>query len=107
MAENCWEFKKCGREPGGENADELGICPAAEEATLDGINSGKNGGRACWVLRGTLCEGKTQDGFTDKLETCMNCAFHNKVAAEEAGDLKSSQEIYDILQNTPGTPEPQ
>jgi len=24
---NCWEFKKCGREPGGEKASELGICP--------------------------------------------------------------------------------
>jgi len=25
----CWEFIKCGREPGGHRAAELGICPVA------------------------------------------------------------------------------
>ena len=25
---NCWEYMKCGREKGGEKADELGVCPA-------------------------------------------------------------------------------
>jgi hypothetical protein len=44
---NCWEFLKCGREPGGEKADRLGICPAAADASFDGINSGKCGGRIC------------------------------------------------------------
>ena len=44
---NCWEFLKCGREPGGEKADRLGICPAAADVSFDGINSGKCGGRIC------------------------------------------------------------
>ncbi len=26
---HCWEIENCGREPGGKNADNLGICPAA------------------------------------------------------------------------------
>ena len=25
---NCWEFKKCGREPGGTNASQRETCPA-------------------------------------------------------------------------------
>jgi len=25
---NCWEFKKCGRQPGGPKVAELGVCPA-------------------------------------------------------------------------------
>ncbi|MGD0283853.1 MAG: two-CW domain-containing protein, partial [Dissulfurispiraceae bacterium] len=25
---NCWEFKKCGREMGGVNIEQLGVCPA-------------------------------------------------------------------------------
>jgi len=29
---NCWEFKKCGREPNGLKAIELGICPASIES---------------------------------------------------------------------------
>lgn len=35
--QNCWEFKKCGREPGGAKASELGVCPAATDASSDGL----------------------------------------------------------------------
>ena len=28
---NCWEVKKCGREPGGKSVATLGVCPAASE----------------------------------------------------------------------------
>jgi len=39
---NCWEFKQCGREPGGLLSDELGVCPASTETRLDGVHGGKN-----------------------------------------------------------------
>ncbi|MGE5174112.1 MAG: two-CW domain-containing protein, partial [Betaproteobacteria bacterium] len=26
---NCWEHKKCGRQPGGHKVAELGVCPSA------------------------------------------------------------------------------
>jgi hypothetical protein len=29
--QNCWEYMKCGREPGGEKVAELGICRAAAD----------------------------------------------------------------------------
>jgi len=45
---NCWEVKKCGREFGGIKSQELGVCPASIQSKVDGINHGKNGGRACW-----------------------------------------------------------
>jgi len=32
---NCWEYKKCGREPGGIKVHELGVCPATVEEGLD------------------------------------------------------------------------
>ncbi len=57
---NCWEYMKCGREPGGEKADELGICPAAADSSFDGLNRGKNAGRICWAVAGTFCSGETQ-----------------------------------------------
>ncbi len=40
---NCWEVKKCGRQPGGEKVEELGVCPAAELSEYDGINQGTCG----------------------------------------------------------------
>jgi hypothetical protein len=52
--QNCWEYKKCGREPNGLKALELGICPASTEKKIDKVNSGKNGGRACWALNYSL-----------------------------------------------------
>ena len=39
--QNCWEFKGCGREPGGENIADCGICPASIEEKLDGIHGGE------------------------------------------------------------------
>jgi len=40
---NCWEVMICGREQGGVNIAEYGVCPAAADASFDGINSGKCG----------------------------------------------------------------
>lgn len=50
---NCWEFLKCGREPGGIHAAEKGVCPAAMDGGVNGINGGKNGGRCCWTICAT------------------------------------------------------
>ena len=77
--QNCWEFKKCAREPGGAKVKELGICQAAIEEKVDGANSGNNGGRACWALTGTLCGGKVQRTFAVKLKNCMDCDFYKLV----------------------------
>ncbi len=81
--QNCWEYMKCGRQPGGHKSDELGICPAADDDSYDGINTGKNAGRFCWAVAGTFCGGKVQGTFADKRESCLSCGFFNKVRAEE------------------------
>ncbi len=80
---NCWEFKKCGREPGGVNVDKLGVCPAVTDKRFCGINSGKNGGRICWYVCGTYCGGKIQGSFSQKINSCVDCKFLKKVADEE------------------------
>ncbi|MGD8654719.1 MAG: hypothetical protein PVG28_01325, partial [Desulfobacterales bacterium] len=54
---NCWEFMKCGREPGGAKAAEYGTCIAATDSSYAGINTGKNAGRICWAVAGTCCDG--------------------------------------------------
>lgn len=80
---NCWEFKKCGRETGGAKAAELGVCHAATDASSNGLNGGKYGGRICWAVAGTLCGGKVQGAFAEKELSCMNCDFFMKVKEEE------------------------
>ncbi len=80
---NCWEVKQRGRQPGGDKAEELGICPAALESKHDAKNRGVNGGRFCWAIAGTLCGGKVQGLFAMKIESCILCPFLQQVEAEE------------------------
>ena len=79
---NCWEHKKCGREPGGAKTGTLGVCPAATESRLDGTHEGKNAGRACWVVAGTLCGGEVQGTFAKKFAGCEKCDFYLSVQQE-------------------------
>lgn len=90
---NCWEHKTCGRQPGGENTQELGICPVAKHTKAHGINHGINGGRACWAIEGTLCGGEVQGTFAQKMGNCMDCDFYSQVRQEEGTDYKGSREI--------------
>ena len=85
---NCWEFKKCGREPGGSRALELGECPAAKTNEHDGVNSGQFGGRCCWRVAGTMCGGAVQGSFATKLMNCMICEFYSYVEVSEGLNFK-------------------
>ncbi len=62
---NCWEFKKCGREAGGMKAAELGVYPAYPAK-----------GQLCWQIAGTLCGGKVQGRFAQKIGNCRECDFY-------------------------------
>jgi serine/threonine protein kinase len=80
---NCWEFMKCGREPGGAKAAEYGTCVAATDSSYEGINAGKNAGRICWAVAGTCCGGKIQGTFAEKRNSCTSCPFYRLVQDEE------------------------
>ncbi len=88
MAINCWEFKGCGREPGGVRASELGICPTTIELTLDGAHGGRNAGRACWVVAGTFCDSLLQGTFARKIDSCEQCDFFILVKSEDKNLLQ-------------------
>jgi hypothetical protein len=83
VKKNCWEVKDCGRHVGGKNARDMGICPASMEARLDGVHGGKNAGRSCWVVAGTLCDGEEQGTFAKKFHNCETCDFYETVKKEE------------------------
>ena len=97
MKLNCWEFQKCGRQPGGKKIGELGVCPAASDERANGINHGKNGGRACWALAGTFCNGEIQATFANKFADCINCSFYKKVLWEEGKYFVPSLEIHERI----------
>ncbi|MCX6151369.1 MAG: hypothetical protein NTX22_12635 [Ignavibacteriales bacterium] len=96
---NCWEIKNCGRQPGGIKIKDFGICPASTEVRLNDINSGKNGGRSCWAITGTLCGGKVQGSFATKLGNCLECAFYKSVLNDEGKQLMGVRDILAKLKN--------
>ncbi|MDD5772233.1 MAG: hypothetical protein PHX78_02045 [bacterium] len=87
IKQNCWEFKKCGREEGGIRVPELGVCPAAVFTAGDGFCSGKNGGRACVYITGTFCAGVIQGTYREKAKECGECDFYNLLKQEHGKDL--------------------
>ena len=80
---NCWEYKKCGRQPQGPHVKDMGLCPASMEESLDGTHDGVNGGRACWIVAGTFCQGQVQGVFAEKFKNCEACDFYKQVRSEE------------------------
>ncbi len=86
---NCWEVKNCQRQSSGLKAAELGICPAAKSSRFDGKNQGTLSGRYCWKVAGTLCGGKVQGTFADKLMDCVTCEFYINVKKEEGAAFQN------------------
>jgi signal transduction histidine kinase len=59
----CWEYMQCGRDVN----DEI-KCPAYPYF-----------GHVCWAVAGTLCAGKIQGTFAQKIDDCRNCRFYKMV----------------------------
>ena len=91
--QNCWEFKQCGRQPGGAKVSEMGVCPSATTKEADTCNSGRNAGRICWAVAGTFCGGKVQGTAAQKRCSCMSCDFYYKVKEEEGSSFQIMRKI--------------
>ncbi len=94
--QNCWEFKRCGREMGGHNTH-LGICSAAVTKELHNVHGGRLAGRACWVVAGTMCGGRPQGSFAQKYKNCEKCDFYQKVKSEEGTNFQYSVVLINLL----------
>jgi hypothetical protein len=57
---NCWEFMGCGMEQTLE-------CPAYP-----------TGGRICYMLAGTVCNGEPHGDYKQKSRECMSCDFYRE-----------------------------
>ncbi|RUT73188.1 two-CW domain-containing protein [Ancylomarina longa] len=84
---NCWEYFRCGREQGGVNAEELGVCPTSTLDVFNGINGGTAAGRYCWTVNGTICHDNLQGKLEDKLLSCINCSFFKLVNYEQGREF--------------------
>ncbi|MBF0370154.1 MAG: hypothetical protein HQL52_11925 [Magnetococcales bacterium] len=70
---NCWEFKKCGKE---------GECIAGTSTEYNGRFGGKNGGRYCAYIEGTICLDAPGAKGLDKMAVCLKCDFYQILMEE-------------------------
>ncbi len=98
--QNCWEVIKCGRESdsGDYFFSDAGTCPASIELCTDGVNGGKNAGRACWAIAGTFCGGEIQGNYVNKLKSCLQCDFYKQVQKEEGNQFVTGSELMERVQ---------
>ena len=89
MKKNCWELKKC---------DYTLRCPVFSEIRLDGVHGGKNAGRCCWVVAGTLCSGTPIGKYVHKYSDCENCDFYLYVKKEEGQNFSLTGDLLGKLQ---------
>ncbi len=87
---NCWQIQKCGREPGGERVEELGVCPASIDSASDGVNGGQNGGRLCWIIAGTFSNHEVCGEYAKHISTCTSCEVFKRVKKEEGEEFSIS-----------------
>ena len=105
---NCWNWKNCGRYPGGPKTSELGACPAATFGGSDGFLNGRNGGRACCYITGTFCGGKIQGTHMDKSKGCKECDYYFALKSEFGNGLSLIQfNKYADSSTSAGTPDNQ
>lgn len=103
---NCWELMACGRQPNGTRSKELGVCPAATESRVDGVNGGSMGGRCCWAIAGTLCNGEIQGTFARKSRACKECRFYLAVREEEGLGFCLTGNVLAMLKEQEQPPPP-
>ncbi len=61
--------------------------------TSNGINSGRNAGRICWLIVNTMCKGDAENNFEGMFKTCSTCDFYHLVREEEGNTLMFSLEV--------------
>ena len=87
---NCWEYFNC-------KSEDKNKCPAFNYGGEGKhTNSGKCGGRVCWMITGTMCGGKVQGNCEDKVDRCTKCDFF-KLVEKEQGFL--FQSLLDSVQD--------
>jgi len=85
---DCWEFNSC---------DKKTECPAFHESRTHNVHEGMNGGRSCWMILKSLCNGTEQSTIKDKYRNCSKCDFFHAVQQEHGNRLLSLNQVKKLL----------
>lgn len=80
---NCWEIARCGREPGGSQAQALGVCPAALGESGNSIRHIEASERVSGTVTGNLCYAEIQGTTASQPEACPHCEATWRIQGDE------------------------
>ncbi len=92
----------CRKNVSGFTSDEFGVCPAVTCKALNGVHGGINGGRACWMVTGTMCGDKIQGSYQYKAENCSQCEFFLLVKMQEGNKFVQPEILLTLADKTIG-----
>ena len=78
---NCWETLSCGAET--TSLGDSQWCPVPFDRSMDGVNGGTNGGRACWAVVGARCRAGEPARRAVESEACAHYTVLRTVRREE------------------------
>jgi len=96
---NCWEFHGCDVEPISDYVIDFRVCAATWTEEMHGVHGGKNAGRACWAVVGSMCGLHNSDRTCMHAATCEECDFY-KLVREEEGDAFIPVEVLREMYET-------
>jgi len=79
---NCWDFVQCRQGP-----DSPKPCAVATDLASDGVNGGRNGGRLCWAVVGSLSGNERPFGCAHNTD-CLACDFFHLVKSEQGDSFQ-------------------
>ena len=74
---------KCGKGLSKTGKGKCNSCPVASETSGNALNGGINGGRICWIIAETCCNGDVSCSDLHRKDSCFSCEFRYKVTMEE------------------------
>jgi CheY-like chemotaxis protein len=99
---NCWEFHGCDVEPLSDYVIDYRVCAATWTEELHGVHGGKNAGRACWAVVGSMSCGDRENICLHAV-TCEECDFYKAVMEEEGDNFVPAEVLREMYET--GEPE--
>lgn len=88
---NCWEYFKCGKDVQSKQEDETKkVCNVSITQNINHVNSGRNAGRICWDITGSLCDTFEKGDMIYKEKKCETCEFKALVEKEERENYRET-----------------
>ena len=89
----CCEFMTCGRELAWVRDKEVRLCSTSSKTMFDGTEDSGDGGLACWVAAGAVCDGRSRGPCIEEMGDCTSYTLYDYVCNQERQRLENASNL--------------